>query len=140
MHENLSGDHAAEGPTDRAFGLVFAALFLGIGIWPVFSSHEVRWWAMGASGLLVCLALLLPGILTHPNQLWMKLGLALGKITSTVALTVLFFFVVTPTGILLKLFGKDPMKLRFDPSAETYWILRPPPEGNKSSSGMTEPF
>ena len=140
MHENLSDDHVVEGPTNRSFGLVFAALFLGIGIWPVVSNHEVRWWAIGASGLLVFLALLLPGVLAHPNRLWMKLGLALGKVTSTVALTVLFFFVITPSGILLKLFGKDPMKLRFDPSADTYWILRPPREGNKSSNDMTEPF
>lgn len=89
MHENLSDDHVVEGPTNRSFGLVFAALFLGIGIWPVVSNHEVRWWAIGASGLLVFLALLLPGVLAHPNRLWMKLGLALGKVTSTVALTVL---------------------------------------------------
>ncbi len=140
MHENLSDDHVAEGPTDRSFGLVFAALFLGVGIWPLVSNHEIRWWAIGASGLLVCLALLAPGTLTHPNRLWMKLGLALGRVTSTIALTILFFLVVTPTGILLKLFGKDPMNLSFDTSAKTYWIPRRSVKGSKSSCDMAEPF
>ena len=140
MHENLSDDHIAEGPTDKSFGLVFAALFLGVGVWPLVSNNEIRWWAIGASGLLVCLALLLPSALTHPNRLWMKLGLVLGRVTSTVALTILFFLVVTPTGILLKLFGKDPMKLRFDTTAKSYWIPRPSIKGSKSSHDMAEPF
>lgn len=139
MHENLSNDHVVEAPTNRSFGFVFAALFLGIGLWPIISNHEVRWWAMSISGMLTLLALLLPHALAYPNRLWMQLGLALGKVTGTVALVVLFFIVITPTGILLKIFGKDPLKLRFDPSTESYWILRTP-QGNKSNNDMTEPF
>jgi len=79
------------------------------------------------SGLFLLLAVLVPRVLAPANRLWTKFGLLLHHIVSPLALGVLFFLVVTPTGLLMRLFGKDPLRLRFDPAADSYWIKRDPP-------------
>ena len=78
-------------------------------------------------GIFLLLAALVPGVLAPANRLWTKFGLLLHHIVSPIALGILFFLVVTPTGLLMRLFGKDPLRLRFDPDADSYWIKRDPP-------------
>lgn len=118
------------------FGLFFAGIFLAVGLWPILSRHEVRWWALAVCGILLLLALLFPRTLAFPNRLWMRLGLVLGSITGVVALLVLYFVVVTPTGMLMRLLGKDPLRLRFDSLADSYWIGRQ----ESGSTDMTQQF
>lgn len=113
--------------TDRSFGIVFTIFFAIVGLLPLFSSHPVRIWAFIVSTLFLLLALLRPSSLAPLNKLWTKFGALLHRIVSPVALGVLFFLVVTPTGLLMRLFGKDPLRLRLDRNAKSYWIERSPP-------------
>ena len=72
-------------------------------------------------------AILKPELLAGPNRLWIKLGLLLGKIVSPIALGIVFYCVVAPIGTLVRLTGKDPLRLKLDPRADSYWIPRKPP-------------
>lgn len=128
MHEHTPC-HApqVQGSSDRSFGFVFAVVFAIIALYPLVNSNGIRIWAIAASGVFLLLAVLVPHILAPVNRLWTKFGLLLNKIVSPIALGILFFLVVTPTGLLMRLFGKDPLRLRFDPAAESYWIKRDPP-------------
>ena len=116
--------------SDRTFEFVFASVFLIIAFVPLVHAAGIRLWAVGVSGALMLLAGFAPQILSPANRSWTKLGFLLHKIVSPIALLILFFIVVTPTGILMRLFGKDPLNLHFDPAAKSYWIKReiPGPE------------
>ena len=128
MHEH-SPRHAApiQSSSDRSFGFVFAAVFLIIGLYPLLHASGIRLWAVAISGMFLLLAALRPQVLVPANRLWTKFGLLLHNIVSPIALGILFFLVVTPTGLLMRLLGKDPLRLRFDPAADSYWIKRDPP-------------
>jgi len=128
MHEHTAKhDVPVKGSSDRTFGLVFAAVFLIIALYPLAGGGAVRGWALAVAGAFGVLAVFLPASLGHANRAWTRFGMLLHAIVSPVALGVLFYLVVTPTGILMRLFGKDPLRLQMDPSAETYWITRDPP-------------
>lgn len=126
-HENLSRDQHIEGSSDRTFGLVFAGVFLVLAGMPLFHGEPMRWWSVGVAGVFALAALLRPSLLAGLNRLWLKLGLLLGKITSPIALGILFYGVVTPLGAAIRLNGKDPLRLKFDHGADSYWIPRDPP-------------
>ena len=126
-HEDLAREQHIEGSSDRSFGLVFAAVFLIIAAFPLFYGEGIRWGSVGVAGIFALLALLRPTLLSLLNRLWMKFGLLLGKIVSPIALGILFYLVITPIGIVIRLSGKDPLRLKFMPEADTYWILREPP-------------
>ena len=117
--------------SDRGFGLLFAALFAlaGAVVWVGRDEQNGRFVAtlFAASGLLLLVALLAPGVLAPLNRAWFRLGLLMSRVVNPLVLTVLFYAVVTPTGLLLRLLGKDPLRLRRDPRAATYWIDRRPP-------------
>lgn len=126
-HEDLTREDEVEGSSDRSFGLVFAAVFLIVGLLPLLQAHPVRWWSVCVSAAFAVVALVLPSMLAVPNRLWMKFGLLLAKIVSPIALGILFYLVFTPIGLIMRLAGKDPMRLKADPSAKSYWIDREPP-------------
>lgn len=126
-HEDLNREQHVEGSSDRAFGLVFAGVFLLIAGWPLFHGEAIRWWSAGAGAVFLLAALVKPVLLAGMNRLWIKLGILLGKVVSPVALGILFYGVVTPIGLLIRLTGKDPLRLKFDPGAGSYWIARDPP-------------
>jgi hypothetical protein len=128
MHEHTQ-KHVAEikGSSDRAFGLVFAVVFAIIACYPLLASGAIRLWSLIVSGVFLLLALVVPAVLAPANRLWMKFGELLHSIVSPIALGIVFYVTVLPTGLLLRLFGKDPLRLRLDPNAESYWIKREPP-------------
>lgn len=126
-HEDLNREQAVEGSSDRAFGLVFAAVFLLIACWPLLHREPLRWWALGAAVIFATVAWLKPKLLAGLNRQWIKLGLLLGKIVSPIALGILFYGVLTPVGALMRLTGKDPLRLKLDRAAKSYWIPRRPP-------------
>ena len=126
--EDLSRQHTVGGSSNRSFGLVFAAVFVVVALWPmVFGSGGLRWWAAIVAGVFALLAFVAPAVLAAPNRAWMKLGLLLGMIVSPIVLGLLFFAVFTPMGWVLRAMGKDPMRLHREPAASTYWIERKPP-------------
>ena len=126
-HEDLTRQQQVEGSSDRSFGLVFAGVFVIVACWPLFYRELPRWWALGVALVFAVVAIWKPALLTRPNRLWTKLGLLLAKIVSPIALGILFYGVLTPIGALVRLTGKDPLHLKLDSSAESYWILRKPP-------------
>lgn len=126
-HEDLNRDQHVEGSSDRSFGLVFATVFLVIAGWPLLHGEALRGWSVGVSAAFALVALLKPALLAGMNRLWAKLGVLLGKVVSPIALGILFYGILTPIGVLMRLAGKDPLRLKFDPDADSYWISRDPP-------------
>lgn len=126
-HEDLTREDEIEGSSDRSFGFVFAVVFAIIGAWPLLKSGTPRWWAFGIAAAFAVVAVVMPSLLAGANKLWMKFGLLLAKIVSPIALGILFYLVFTPIGLLMRMSGKDPMRLKADPNATTYWIEREPP-------------
>ena len=128
MHEHTPRHIApVEGSSDRSFGLVFTVFLLIVGLLPLLHGHVPRMWALALASAFLVAALVIPGVLAPLNRVWTKFGLLLHRIVSPVALGILFFGVVTPTGLLMRLFGKDPLHLRPDKNAASYWIVRTPP-------------
>ena len=119
--------------SNRSFGLVFALVFGVIAVYPmVFGGNLRREWAAVAA-LFLLLALLAPAVLAPLNRLWFRFGLVLHKVVNPVVMAVIFVVAVIPTGLLMRLFGKDPLRLRREPAAQTYWISRDSP-GPKAQS------
>jgi len=128
MHEHAPREaEPIERSSDRAFGLVFAAFFTLIAVMPVWRGGAVRLWALAVAAAFLVAALARPRVLAPLNRIWAAVGLFLHRIVSPVALAVMFFGVLTPTGVLMRLFGKDPLRLRIDRAAASYWIVRTPP-------------
>ncbi len=128
MHEH-SPRHIApvQSSSNRSFGLVFTAFFLIVGLLPLLHGHGIRLWALWLSGVFLLLALAVPVVLAPANRLWTKFGALLHSIVSPVALGILFFVVVSPIAMVMRLMGKDPLRRKFDRSAGSYWIVRNPP-------------
>lgn len=134
MHEHVPRSiHHSQNPSDRSFGLVFSVFFAIIAIMPLLQGHRPRLWLIILSALFLLIALLKPSLLNSINLVWTKFGIVLHKIVSPIALGFLFFLVVTPIGMLMRFLGKDPLALRFDRSASTYWIVRIPSRPDPAS-------
>ena len=110
-------------PTNRNFGIVFFIVFLIISFWPLLKSGDVGYWSLVVSVIFLILALLNSKILTPLNKVWMKFGFILGKIVSPIVIGFIFFFVVTPTGIIMRVLGKDLLNLKKN-NQNTYWIKK----------------
>ena len=126
-HEDTTREQEVEGSSDRSFGVVFAVVFALIAAWPLWHGGNPRWWVLVVAASFGLLAMLRPALLAGLNRQWMKLGILLGKVVSPIALGVLFYAVISPLGLVLRLAGKDPLRLKFDPAADSYWIRREPP-------------
>ena len=137
-HEDLTREQYVEGSSDRSFGVVIAAVFLLIALGPLRHGHPPRWWALAVSGVFALVALAKPKLLSRINRLWTKLGLLLGKIVSPIALGILFYGVLTPLAVLIRLIGKDPLRLKLDPATNSYWTVRKPP--GPAPDSMTNQF
>ena len=127
FHEHFTRDAGVKAGSERAFGLVFAVVFVLIGLWPLVSANGVRVWALIVAALFAAAAFLAPGALKPFNRAWFLFGMLLHKIVSPLVMALLFFATVTPIALLMRLFGQDPLRLRLDRAAESYWIERTPP-------------
>ena len=135
-HETFYREETIEGGSDRGFGLTVGGILLaivlvrlGLGWW---REGAVTWgWVetvLGGTGfLLLLIGLLAPSVLAPLNKAWTKLGLLLFKVVNPIVLGIIFAVTVLPIGLALRAFGKDPLRLRFDPTAKSYWIEREPP-------------
>jgi hypothetical protein len=119
---------APELPSERSFGLLFGGIGLALAGWWLWHGRTVPALVAAPLGLaFAALALFRPRLLAPLNRAWFELGLLLGRIVNPVVLSLLFFLVMTPVALLLRLSGRDPLRLRLDRAAPTYWIERDPP-------------
>jgi hypothetical protein len=125
-------------PSNRSFGTLFVVVFALIGAYGWWRGGATYPWAFALSALTLLLTLAKPDWLAPANRAWMKLAEILHRIVSPVALGIVFFGVLTPMGFAMRLFGRDTMQRRFDPSARTYWIERDPP--GPDPSGLPNQF
>tara|TARA_Y100000816_G_scaffold282415_1_gene258096 strand:- start:545 stop:928 length:384 start_codon:yes stop_codon:yes gene_type:complete len=113
--------------SNRSFGIVFFVVFLLIAFYPLLQGHDLRIWSLIVSLIFLILGLLNSKILTPLNKMWFKLGLFLGKIISPLIMGIIFFIVVTPIGIIMRLFNKDLLNLKYN-KEKSYWIKRVGPK------------
>ena len=104
------------------FGILFFIFFLIIGLYPLISNEPIRIWSIILSSVFLIITIINPNLFALLNKLWIKFGILLGKIISPIIMGLVFFFVVTPTGIFVKILKKDVMGLKRE--ASSYWITR----------------
>ena len=127
VHEDFSREGAVQGSSDRAFGLTFAAVFTFLALWPLVRHRPARSWALAVAVVFLLLALLRPRVLGPLNRLWLRLGLLLQRLVTPVVMALLFYGTVTPIALVLRLWGKDLLRLSVDRGADSYWLERRPP-------------
>jgi hypothetical protein len=118
---------AVRGSSDRQFGLVVGLFLIAVSLWPLISHRRMRTPVLVAGAVLLLAAALAPFLLHPLNRAWTMLGVLLGRVVNPVVMAVLFYLVFTPVGLLLRLLGKDPLRLRWDAQAASYWVERQPP-------------
>lgn len=123
--------HISTNPgSEKSFGIVFSIVFLLVGLYPVTRSEGFYLWALIVSATFLLLALFAPKLLSTPNKLWFKFGMLLGSIISPVVMALIYFVTVLPTGLIMRLLGKDLLRQKLDKNAKSYWIIRDEPMGS----------
>ncbi len=120
--------------SNRSFGIVFFVVFLIISIWPLLDEKELRYWSLIVSIIFLILGILKSNILTPLNKVWFKFGILLGNIISPIIMAFVFFLVVTPISLIMKIFGKDILNLKKNKNS-SYWIKK-----DKQSGTMRKQF
>ena len=124
MSEATTNQSEAKMLSERSFGLIFTGIFLIVGVFPLITGGSYRQWALIVAAMFAVPALLLPAILAPLNRLWVKFGLLMHTIVNPILMGLVFFIAVLPTGLILRLLGKDPMHRKFDASKQSYWVNR----------------
>ena len=126
-HESFSRDETVAGSSDRSFGIVMTAAFAVISLLNWWHDGHSWRWTGGTAVLFLAAALLYPAALKPLNRLWLKFGLLLHKVVNPIMMAFVFFGAVLPTGLIMRALGKDPLRLKRQPDANSYWIERRPP-------------
>ena len=121
--------------SNKSFGIVFFIVFLIIGLYPLINQDGIRIWAIIVSLIFLVLGLINSNSLTPLNKLWIKFGILLGNIISPLVLGIIFFLVVLPTGLLMRILKKNFLGLKFDKNLKSYWINK-----EKNLSSMKNQF
>ena len=121
-------------PSNRNFGIVFAIVFLIISLWPLLSQNEIRFWSLIVSIIFLTLGLINSKLLLPLNKIWFKFGIFLGNFIAPIVMGVIYFFVVTPTGLIMKMLGKDLLNLKKS-NKDSYWIKK-----DNSNSSLKNQF
>ena len=108
-------------PSNRNFGIVFSVVFLVISLWPLLSQNDVRIWSLVISGIFLILGLINSKLLLPLNKIWFNFGILLGNFIAPIVMGIVYFMVVTPTGLIMRLLGKDLLNLKKN-NKDTYWI------------------
>ena len=121
--------------SNRSFGLVFFVIFLIVALWPLKYEEDIRLWSLVISIIFFILGVINSKLLMPLNKLWFKFGILLGSIVSPIIMGIVYFAVVTPTGVLMRLLGKDLLKMTKTKSISTYWMKR-----DKKKTSMKKQF
>ena len=108
-------------PSNKNFGIVFSIVFLIIALWPLLSQSDIRIWSLIISGIFLVLGLINSKLLLPLNKIWFKFGIFLGNFIAPIVMGIIYFMVVTPTGLIMKMLGKDLLNLKKN-NKDTYWI------------------
>ncbi|MCX7353454.1 MAG: SxtJ family membrane protein [Alphaproteobacteria bacterium] len=128
FHEDFRRKEEVKGSSNRGFGIVFAVFFAILTFSPLTHGDEIRWKWFGIPAVaFLAAAYLFPKALTPLNWLWTRFGLLLHHVMNPLIMGLLFFLTVTPVGLVMRLAGKDPLRLKIDRGAKSYWIQRDPP-------------
>jgi hypothetical protein len=140
LHEEFARDYQVEAASNKRFGLVVGAILLAIGAIRATLHWEIGWLAgiLGGIGLaLILAALIKPGALADANRGWNKLGLVLHKVTNPLFLGAMYGIAIIPTGLLMRVFGADPMNMR-GAGKSSYWVARD--KGGSTAQSLEKPF
>ena len=121
-------------PTNRNFGIVFSIVFLIIALWPLLKQNDLRLWSLFISGIFFVLGLFNSKLLSPLNKTWFKFGIFLGGFIAPIVMGIIFFLVVTPTGLIMKLLRKDLLNLKKN-KKKTYWL-----DKDNSNSSLKNQF
>ena len=108
-------------PTNKNFGIVFFIVFLLIALWPLLNENEIRIWSLLISFIFLALGLINSNLLTPLNKIWIKFSIFLGNFVAPIVMGIIFFLVVTPTSIIMKILEKDLLNLKKN-NNNSYWI------------------
>ena len=126
-HEVFSRDETIVTGSDRTFGLVISAALVLVTLVNAWHSGRAWPWTGGAAALLLAAALLRPSILHPLHLMWLRFGLLLHSVVNPVVMALVFYGTVFPTGLVMRMLGKDMLRLKWQPDADSYWIPRQPP-------------
>ena len=121
--------------SNKSFGLLFFVVFLILGLWPLKNGENLNFYFITASIIFLILGLINSKLLSPLNKSWIKLGEILGIIIAPIVMALVYFVVLTPISIIVRIFGKDLLNLKFLKEKESYWIKR-----KKSVSSMKKQF
>tara|TARA_B100000242_G_C42716624_1_gene334868 strand:+ start:153 stop:533 length:381 start_codon:yes stop_codon:yes gene_type:complete len=110
--------------SNKSFGLLFFIVFLGLGLWPITNNNNPNIYLIVISIIFLILGLLDSKLLSPLNSFWIKLGEFLGKIIAPIVMAIIYFIILTPISLIVRLFGKDLLGLKFTNHTKTYWIKR----------------
>jgi hypothetical protein len=111
-------------PSEKSFGILFFFVFLLISVWPFFSEgNTIRYWALSISIIFLALALFKKELLKPLNIVWIKFGELLGRIIAPMVMALIYFSILTPLSIIIRIFGKDLLRLKTS-KENSYWIKR----------------
>jgi len=120
-------------PTPKSFGIVFSIVFLLISLYPLINSEGVRLWSIIISAFLLIIAFGAPKLLNVFNDIWFRFGILLGSIIAPIFMALIYFFTIVPTGVIMRLLGKDLLQKKLDKNVKSYWITRDEPVGSMNN-------
>jgi hypothetical protein len=126
-HEVFSRDEKIVAGSDRSFGLVMAGALAAVTVLNAWHSGRLWPWTGGLAALFLAAALLRPAVLNPLNLIWLKFGLLLHRVVNPMVMALLFYGTVLPTGLVMRAMGRDLLRLKWQPEADSYWIARQPP-------------
>ena len=110
--------------SNKSFGILFFIVFLGLGLWPITNENSPNIYLVIISIIFLILGILDSKLLSPLNSFWIKLGELLGKVIAPIVMAIIYFFILTPISLVVRLFGKDLLGLKFTKQIKTYWIKR----------------
>ena len=125
-HEHFDREEEVKGSSDRSLGFVFSGFFAIVAVLKWWHDNPNAIWWLVAAAVVLTIALIRPQVLGPLNKLWIRLGLVLYKVVNPIVMAFLFFVVIWPIALLMRLTGRRPLPYQFDPNAKSYWVPREP--------------
>jgi hypothetical protein len=127
-HESYTARTNVKSGSERSFGLVFAAVFFIVALFPLLDDGTTRLWALAVAAIFCLAAFFCTVVLKPLNLIWFKFGLLLHKIINPIIMGLMFYLTIMPIGLIMRISGKDILNLKIDKTASTYWITRETPK------------